>query len=178
MVVTPVGNLVNRRLCVRVRAAVREALAIMADKDVFDAYEQEAHIVNLREEALKFIAETPKLSAEADKLNRERLLMPWTLLVVAAQFVDTLRPTDRRQLGLRRASADERRVRSAEKLTAVRHIYLPHGSTLVIFQSRRLVVFRADADGARGRKSARRNVLASRRPWPSSSMVARCSISS
>lgn len=53
----------------------------MSDKDAFDAYEQIANIDNLREEALKFIAERGKLSAEAAKLQRERWLMPWTLIV-------------------------------------------------------------------------------------------------
>ena len=46
-----------------------------------DLREQLAKIDNLREGALKFTTEQRKLAAEAAKFQRERWLMPWTLLV-------------------------------------------------------------------------------------------------
>jgi hypothetical protein len=47
----------------------------MPDKDTFDLHEQFAQIYNLREEALKFIAEKNKLSEEATKLKGERRMV-------------------------------------------------------------------------------------------------------
>lgn len=61
----------------------------MPEPNPFDAYEQEAHIANLREEALRFISERRKLSAEADKFKWERWLSPWTLLVTFAGVLVT-----------------------------------------------------------------------------------------
>jgi hypothetical protein len=50
-------------------------------RDRLDLREQIARIDQLREEALKFVAEQHKLTAEAAKLGRDRLLAPWLAIV-------------------------------------------------------------------------------------------------
>jgi hypothetical protein len=50
-------------------------------RDRLDIREQIARIDRAREETLKFTAEQHKLTAEAAKLGRDRLLAPWLAIV-------------------------------------------------------------------------------------------------
>jgi hypothetical protein len=50
-------------------------------RDKLDLREQIVRIDQLREEGLKFMAEQRKLTAEAAKLDRDRWLAPWLVLV-------------------------------------------------------------------------------------------------